>query len=62
LILSNLNYGMCIQAIVILAKNKQSCVRDVVLIGFFYMKLQHGSQHAYQLTCCQILLIHYTVD
>jgi len=28
----------------------------------FYMKLQHGSQHAYQLTWCQILLIHYTVD
>jgi len=26
------------------------------------MKLQHGSQHAYQLTWCQILLIHYTVD
>ena len=24
------------------------------------MKLQHGSQHAYQLTWCQILLIHYT--
>jgi len=23
------------------------------------MKLQHGSQHAYQLTWCQILLIHY---
>jgi len=26
------------------------------------MKLQNGSQHAYQLTWCQILLIHYTVD
>jgi len=26
------------------------------------MKLQHGSQHAYQLTWCQILLFHYTVD
>ena len=24
------------------------------------MKLQHGSQHAYQRTWCQILLIHYT--
>jgi len=24
------------------------------------MKLQHGPQHAYQLTWCQILLIHYT--
>jgi len=24
------------------------------------MTLQHGSQHAYQLTWCQILLIHYT--
>jgi len=30
---------------------------DVVSIGYFYMKLQH----AYQLTWCQILLIHYTV-
>jgi len=27
--------------------NKQSCIRDVVSIGFFYMTLQHGSQHAY---------------
>jgi len=26
------------------------------------MKLQHGSQHAYQLTGRQILLIHYAVD
>jgi len=26
------------------------------------MKLQHGSQHAYQLTWCQNLLIHYAVD
>jgi len=26
------------------------------------MKLQHGFRHAYQLTWCQILLIHYTVD
>jgi len=42
--------------------NKQSCIRNFVSIGFFYMKLQHGSQHAYQLTWCQILLIHYTVD
>jgi len=25
------------------------------------MKLQHGSQNDYQLTWCQILLIHYTV-
>jgi len=41
---------------------KQSCIKDVVSIGFFYMKPQHGSQHAYQLTWCQILLIHYTVD
>jgi len=23
------------------------------------MKLQHGSQHVYQLTWCQILLLHY---
>jgi len=26
------------------------------------MTLQQGSQHAYQLTWCQILLIHCTVD
>jgi len=26
------------------------------------MKLQHDSQRAYHLTCCKILLIHYTVD
>ena len=34
----------------------------VVSIAFSYMKLQHGSQHAYQLTWFQILLIDYTVD
>jgi len=28
----------------------------------FYMTPQYGAQHVYQLTWCQILLIHYTVD
>jgi len=45
-----------------LPNNKQSCITDVLSIGFFYTTLQHGSQHTYQLTSCQILLIHYTVD
>jgi len=26
------------------------------------MKLQHGTQNAYQLSWCQIFLIHYTGD
>jgi len=34
-----------------LPNNKESCIRDVVSIGVFYMKLQHGFfQHTYQLT------------
>ena len=34
----------------VLDKQKQSYIKDIVSIGFLYMKLQSGFQHTYQLT------------